>query len=97
MLIENLNKRMDHNMNLIYQNVHCHYAKCNINYYKYLYGMDWGMLDDVHSAIKLDKKLRINDKWYKCAGCQCVYYCGRNCQKRDWIKHRLFCDKLQIC
>lgn len=28
-----------------------------------------------------------------CAGCDSVFYCDRNCQKKDWGKHRKGCKK----
>ena len=27
----------------------------------------------------------------KCAGCGCIWYCGQECQKKDWKKHSLQC------
>jgi len=31
----------------------------------------------------------------KCGACGEVYYCSRECQKRDWKKHRAACQKIQ--
>lgn len=29
----------------------------------------------------------------KCGKCLCAYYCGANCQRQDWPKHREVCDR----
>lgn len=31
----------------------------------------------------------------RCSGCDCVRYCGLECQKADWKSHKPFCKKLQ--
>lgn len=28
-----------------------------------------------------------------CTGCMCARYCDRDCQKKDWKKHKLICSK----
>ena len=35
--------------------------------------------------------LKITFLQHKCSQCQCVYYCGRSCQKFDWGMHRVVC------
>jgi len=32
-----------------------------------------------------------NIELFKCAGCKCVYYCSKNCQKLDWKEHKEHC------
>lgn len=32
-------------------------------------------------------------KLMKCARCRKVFYCGRECQKKDWKEHKKFCKK----
>ena len=40
------------------------------------------------------------NKLIRCNGCQCAYYCNRECQKNDWLngkpKHKEMCKKLQV-
>ena len=31
----------------------------------------------------------------RCSGCDCVRYCGLECQKADWKSHKPFCKKIQ--
>jgi len=40
-------------------------------------------------------KLLSNDKLSKCSGCQKVYYCNVDCQKRDWPNHKPSCLEIQ--
>ena len=28
-----------------------------------------------------------------CRACGNAYYCSKHCQKRDWIKHKMICDR----
>ena len=37
---------------------------------------------------------RMAIKFKKCSKCKLSYYCGRKCQKFDWIKHKKLCTKL---
>ena len=30
-------------------------------------------------------------KLERCSGCKLVYYCSRECQKRDWKEHKAHC------
>ena len=39
------------------------------------------------SFVGPEKKLK------RCSGCEKVYYCGIDCQKADWAKHKLECKK----
>ena len=34
------------------------------------------------------------EKCFKCAKCKQVMYCGTACQKKDWSKHKIFCDSM---
>ena len=31
----------------------------------------------------------------KCANCKSVYYCDRNCQKRNWKEHKTACKQIK--
>ena len=47
---------------------------------------------------KIDKILkcrrcRKETKLMKCAVCESVWYCGAQCQKEDWKRHKVFCGK----
>ncbi len=33
------------------------------------------------------------EKLQKCAGCHFILYCDRNCQKKDWPKHKNVCQQ----
>lgn len=35
------------------------------------------------------------DKVLKCSSCQYVYYCGRECQKKAWLQHKIECPFLK--
>ena len=35
-------------------------------------------------------------KLKKCAGCGCIWYCSRLCQKQDWKKHSLQCVTFRV-
>ncbi|KAI9209361.1 uncharacterized protein BJ171DRAFT_576978 [Polychytrium aggregatum] len=37
-------------------------------------------------------RCRKPSKW-KCSRCSKSYYCGRRCQKRDWLAHKEICDQ----
>lgn len=36
---------------------------------------------------------RIAVQMVRCGRCKLVYYCGRECQKRDWKQHKVWCGK----
>ncbi|CAL4190581.1 unnamed protein product, partial [Meganyctiphanes norvegica] len=33
-------------------------------------------------------------KLQRCQGCQLVAYCGRECQRNDWVNHKVLCKEL---
>jgi hypothetical protein len=36
-------------------------------------------------------KRKNGKKLKKCSGCKCAWYCSEKCQKKDWLRHRLWC------
>ena len=36
-----------------------------------------------------------NSKIKICSGCNKIYYCNRECQKRDWKNHKAICKTIQ--
>ena len=30
-----------------------------------------------------------------CSGCKSAFYCSKDCQKKDWPKHKLVCQVIQ--
>ena len=39
------------------------------------------------------RRCRKESKLMKCAVCKSVWYCGAQCQKDDWKRHKVFCGK----
>ena len=39
------------------------------------------------------RRCRKETKLMKCAVCESVWYCGAQCQKEDWKRHKVFCGK----
>ena len=31
----------------------------------------------------------------RCSGCKCVYYCSQQCQKTDWVEHKVLCTAIK--
>lgn len=52
------------------------------------------MTDNFGEAIYCGKCSRLeqkSEKFKKCARCKSTYYCGRECQKKDWKRHKKSC------
>ncbi|XP_036143557.1 histone-lysine N-methyltransferase SMYD3 [Monomorium pharaonis] len=47
-----------------------------------------------HRTVRCDNCLK-SEKLLKCSGCQYVYYCDRNCQKKLWPIHKAECAHLK--
>ena len=39
------------------------------------------------------RRCRRESKLMKCSVCEAVWYCGAQCQKEDWKRHKVFCGK----
>ena len=53
------------------------------------------VLPDEKKGAKIVKcrRCRKETKLMKCAVCESVWYCGAQCQKEDWKRHKVFCGK----
>ena len=53
------------------------------------------LLPGEKKAAKIVKcrRCRKETKLMKCAVCESVWYCGAQCQKEDWKRHKLFCGE----
>ena len=53
------------------------------------------VLPDEERVAKIVKcrRCRKETKLMKCSVCESVWYCGAQCQKEDWKRHKLFCGK----
>lgn len=34
---------------------------------------------------------------FVCTGCTSISYCSKDCQAKDWVRHKTFCEKLLRC
>lgn len=52
------------------------------------------IVDLSHENFKKCNTCRIQStKMKKCSGCEKVYYCNAECQKKDWSNHKKECKK----
>lgn len=52
------------------------------------------VLSDQHRKERCDycfKSVKIS----RCSGCQYVYYCGKNCQRKSWLIHKIECPNIK--
>ena len=49
--------------------------------------------DEEELKIVKCRRCRKESKLMKCAVCESVWYCGAQCQKEDWKRHKVFCGK----
>jgi hypothetical protein len=47
--------------------------------------------------VDLDYILDIKYILLRCARCKNAYYCGHECQKKDWKEHKNICETKKIC
>jgi hypothetical protein len=58
--------------------------------YKLVYKME-----QIRKCEYCKKTTKEKGETQRCSGCDCVRYCGLECQKADWKSHKPFCKKLQ--
>ncbi len=37
-----------------------------------------------------------SEKLKKCSQCKLVSYCNNDCQKKDWVRHKVICNQSQF-
>ncbi|XP_011313227.1 histone-lysine N-methyltransferase SMYD3 isoform X2 [Fopius arisanus] len=52
------------------------------------------VLSEQHRKERCDQCFK-SSKISRCAGCQYVYYCGRNCQRKAWAIHKIECPNIK--
>jgi len=71
-----------------------------------VFGIDFSLLttkeyklvfkaEQVRKCEYCKKTTKEKGETQRCSGCDCVRYCGLECQKADWKSHKPFCKKLQ--
>jgi hypothetical protein len=57
--------------------------------------------DEAFSIEKLKMKKKccgcqeIKEDMLRCGGCHMKFYCSKECQKKDWVNHKPFCQSLK--
>ena len=54
-------------------------------------GTDLDIERDPHTKIKCCRVCGANGRLKKCGRCEKVFYCGQECQKKDWTRHKSEC------
>jgi hypothetical protein len=64
----------------------------NFPHFDKIYGYLKNSTDDSQSCNKCGKQY---DTMSKCSKCKCVFYCSSECQKSDWMDHKIICKEIE--
>ena len=48
-----------------------------------------------HQCVNCQKVANAGQVFMQCSGCKAVRYCGRQCQKQHWSRHKCLCQAIQ--